>query len=31
MKFAQPGLLAFTEIKEKVLSIIFSAKRRRDF
>src|SRR5438552_10551843 len=31
MKFAQPGFLAFTEIKEKVLPIIFSAERRRYF
>src|SRR5205823_5942532 len=31
MKFAQPGFLAFTEIKEKVPPIIFSAERRRYF
>src|SRR5438309_5699769 len=31
MKFAQPGFLAFTEIKEKVLPIIFPAERRRYF
>src|SRR6476619_3465074 len=31
MKFTQPGFLAFTEIKEKVLPIIFPAERRRYF
>ena len=31
MKFAQPGFLAFTEIKEKVFPIIFPAERRRYF
>src|SRR5437588_3187327 len=31
MKFAQPGFFAFTEIKEKVPPIIFSAERRRYF
>src|SRR5438309_3596475 len=31
MKFTQPGFLAFTEIKKKVLPIIFSAERRRYF
>src|SRR5438309_6930219 len=31
MKFAQPGFLAFTEINEKVLPIIFSAECRRYF
>src|SRR6267378_1089230 len=31
MKFTQPGFLAFTEIKEKMLPIIFSAEHRRYF
>src|SRR5437764_9171405 len=31
MKFAQPGLFGLSEIKEKVLPIIFSAERRLDF
>src|SRR6266699_6445448 len=31
MKFAQARFLALTEIKEKVLPIIFSAERRRDY
>src|SRR6267143_405674 len=31
MKFTQPGFLAFTEIKEKMLPVIFSAERRRYF